>query len=155
MAWTLQSLIDGGMTVTTPHCQRPSCNHNQPLDLVRLKDLLGPDTPMADDLKPRLKCVAARQSGLIYSPVENSNRPPGNPISRRRAREIESMQRSASARQKWPASSSCAHAKKGPALFRGRPVLRIPRIVHFRIRRLRLGCDDRSITMADTRTSGA
>lgn len=78
-AWTVQSLIDAGMTVTA-HCQRSRCNHHQVLDLHLLKERLGPDAPaMADDLKPKLKCskCGGKKIGLIYSPKENENRHPG------------------------------------------------------------------------------
>ena len=70
MAWTVQSLIDAKMVVTA-HCQNPRCHRHQELDLAKLKDRLGPDTPaMADDLKPKLKCgkCGGKAIGLIYSP---------------------------------------------------------------------------------------
>lgn len=79
--WTLQSLIDGDMTVTA-YCHRSACNHSKQLDLVAIRDRLGPDTQaMADDLTPRLKCAVCggRQIGLIYSPAGNKQRYPRNP----------------------------------------------------------------------------
>jgi hypothetical protein len=70
MAWTYQSLIDGNMTVTA-YCHRSLCNHNQKLDLKRLRDKFGPDAPaMHDDLAPKLRCTkcGGKKVGLIYTP---------------------------------------------------------------------------------------
>ncbi|MER8672979.1 hypothetical protein [Mesorhizobium sp. M0037] len=67
---TFRSLIADGMLVTA-HCLRTGCGHKQELDLVRLRDTLGPDTPaMRDDLLPRMKCseCQGRNVDLIYSP---------------------------------------------------------------------------------------
>ncbi|WP_245272647.1 hypothetical protein [Mesorhizobium sp. LNHC221B00] len=52
-------------------CRRPSCHHNQRLDLEKVKAKLGPDAPaMADDLIPRMRCAkcGGKDVGLIYSP---------------------------------------------------------------------------------------
>ncbi|WP_287235789.1 hypothetical protein [Mesorhizobium sp.] len=68
--WTFQTLIDGGMQVTA-HCLSAACRHTQELDLVRLRDTLGADTPaMRDDLLPRMKCsqCQSRNVNLIYTP---------------------------------------------------------------------------------------
>lgn len=74
MAWTLQSLIDGRMTVTA-YCS--SCNHSRALNLPALRDKLGPDTPaMSFDLAPRLRCDRCKGKAvtLTYSPGENAAR---------------------------------------------------------------------------------
>lgn len=70
-AWTIQSLIDGKMHIEA-YCQRAACAHHQSLDLIALRDKLGPDAPaMADDLKPKLRCkvCGSKSVGLIYSPT--------------------------------------------------------------------------------------
>jgi len=69
--WTIQSLIDGNMKLRA-YCHEPSCRHNQPLDLLNLRDKLGPDAQaMADDLIPKLRCskCGGKKIGLIYSPT--------------------------------------------------------------------------------------
>lgn len=68
--WTIQSLIDGKMTVTA-YCHAVQCGHHQVLDLQKLRDHLGPDAPaMADDLTPKLRCSKCgnKKVGLIYTP---------------------------------------------------------------------------------------
>jgi hypothetical protein len=80
MAWTLQSLIDGKMTVTG-YCQRSACNHHQVLNLEKLRDRFGPDFPaMADDLKPKMRCTTCGgdKVGLTYSPAGNEKMVPKN-----------------------------------------------------------------------------
>lgn len=70
MTWTVQKLIDAGMTVTA-YCREEACNHSANVDLERLMARLGPDAEaMADNLVPRLKCDACggKRVGLIYSP---------------------------------------------------------------------------------------
>jgi hypothetical protein len=42
--WTFQTLIDEKMAVTA-HCHHAPCNHNQKLDLAKLRDRFGPDAP--------------------------------------------------------------------------------------------------------------
>ncbi|KRB23826.1 hypothetical protein ASD99_29515 [Mesorhizobium sp. Root695] len=57
--------------VVTAHCRNVSCGHKQELDLLRLRDTLGADTPaMRDDLLPRMKCgeCQSRNVDLIYTP---------------------------------------------------------------------------------------
>jgi hypothetical protein len=73
--WTFQSLIDAKMTVMA-HCHRPPCNHNQVLDLVKLRDRFGPDAPaMSADLIPKLRCAkcGGKKVGLIYAPDTRPN----------------------------------------------------------------------------------
>jgi hypothetical protein len=68
--WTVQSLIDGKMTVTA-YCHAVQCGHHQVLNLEKLRDRLGPDAPaMAVDLEPKLVCSKCRgkKLGLIYAP---------------------------------------------------------------------------------------
>jgi len=68
--WTIQSLIDGRMTVTA-YCHASACNHRHVLDLEKLRDRLGPDaSAMHDDLTPKLRCskCGGKKVGLIYSP---------------------------------------------------------------------------------------
>ncbi|WP_318012846.1 MULTISPECIES: hypothetical protein [unclassified Mesorhizobium] len=67
--WTLQSLIDGKMTVTA-FCHKGSCNHSKTLPLEELRTRFGPDAPAMEwDLRPKLKCevCGSRDVGLIYS----------------------------------------------------------------------------------------
>jgi len=55
----------------TAHCHNSPCNHNQKLDLAKLRDRFGPDAPsMADDLIPKLTCAkcGSKKVGLIYTP---------------------------------------------------------------------------------------
>lgn len=73
--WTIQSLIDDNMKLHA-YCHEPSCRHHQSLDLVKLRDRLGPDAPaMADDLITRLRCskCGGKKIGLIYSPETGIN----------------------------------------------------------------------------------
>lgn len=75
--WTIQSLIDGKMTVTA-YCHVSDCHHHQVLDLEKLRDRLGPDAPaMANDLEPKLRCskCGSKKVGLIYAP--DSDKVPG------------------------------------------------------------------------------
>ncbi|MDR7220376.1 hypothetical protein [Aminobacter aminovorans] len=68
--WTIQSLIDKRMRVTA-YCHNSRCNHNKVLDLLAIRDKLGPDAPaMADDLTPKLYCekCGGKAVGLIYAP---------------------------------------------------------------------------------------
>lgn len=70
MAWTIQKLIDGGMTVHA-YCQDALCGHHKQIDLAMLLARLGPDHPaMRDDMVRVLKCSRCngRAIGLIYSP---------------------------------------------------------------------------------------
>ncbi|TPK04584.1 hypothetical protein FJ872_27375 [Mesorhizobium sp. B2-5-9] len=71
--WTLQSLIDGKMTVTA-FCHKTSCNHSKVLPLEALRDRFGPDTPAMEwHLRPKLKCelCGSKVVGLIYAPDAN------------------------------------------------------------------------------------
>lgn len=57
-------------------CRHAPCNHSQPLELAKLRDRYGPDTPaMADDITPKLKCTkcGGRKVGLIYKPDSTPN----------------------------------------------------------------------------------
>ena len=68
MIWTVQELIDDGMTV---HAWCDACHHNRNVDLEMLRERLGPDAPaMAENLRPRLRCKACggRTVSLTYSP---------------------------------------------------------------------------------------
>jgi hypothetical protein len=72
--WTFQSLIDGGMSVRA-YCHDHRCNHNQVLDLEKLRDRFGPDAPaMHDDIAPKLRCArcGGKKVGLIYTPAGKS-----------------------------------------------------------------------------------
>jgi len=67
--WTIQSLIDERMRLDA-YCHNHLCHHHQPLDLMNLRDKLGPDAEaMSDDLVPKLRCskCGGKQIGLIYS----------------------------------------------------------------------------------------
>lgn len=76
LTWTLQSLIDENMELRA-YCDALACCHSADLDLLRLRDRLGPDSPaMRADLLPRLSCArcGGRKVGLIYSPASNRQR---------------------------------------------------------------------------------
>ncbi len=78
--WTIQGLIDGGMTVTA-YCHNWQCHHNARLDLVALRERLGPHAAaMHDDLVPKLRCAkcGGKQIGLICTPPTRA----GNPFMR-------------------------------------------------------------------------
>lgn len=67
---TIQSFIDSG-DVLTAYCHNPKCHHHGRLDMMLLRDRLGPDHgSMHDDLVPKLKCsrCGGRKLGLIRSP---------------------------------------------------------------------------------------
>ena len=68
--WTFQELIDARMTVTA-FCNNPACLHKQVLDLVKLRDRLGPDAPAMEwDITPKLRCKKCNGNdvGLVYTP---------------------------------------------------------------------------------------
>lgn len=57
---TIQQRIDRRETVSV-WCHNPLCGHSGKLDLVALRDKLGPDHgAMHDDLTPRLRCSKCR-----------------------------------------------------------------------------------------------
>lgn len=65
--WTFASLLDGHMQVTA-HCE--DCHFTKEVDLVGLRDRLGPDRPaMAADMKKLLHCPKCRgkRTSFIYS----------------------------------------------------------------------------------------
>jgi hypothetical protein len=77
--WTIQSLIDAEMRLDG-YCHRSSCGHHSRLDLIKLRDKLGPDAPaMADDLIPKMRCAkcGGKKLGLIYTPTVHKE--PFNP----------------------------------------------------------------------------
>jgi hypothetical protein len=64
---TVQELIDGGYKLYA-YCHNSRCQHNQMIDLAKLRERLGPDhLTMHDDLVPKLKCskCGGKQIGLI------------------------------------------------------------------------------------------
>ncbi|RUV10591.1 MULTISPECIES: hypothetical protein [unclassified Mesorhizobium] len=66
--WTLQGLIEAGMSVTAG-CLH--CNRHQRLDLPALRDRLGPDAPAMEwNLRPKMKCAScgSKRVTLTYSP---------------------------------------------------------------------------------------
>lgn len=68
MAWTVQKLIDERMTL---YAWCNACHHNRTLDLMMLRERLGPGAPaMASDLTPRLRCdgCGGRDVSLTYAP---------------------------------------------------------------------------------------
>jgi hypothetical protein len=71
---TVQELIDGGYKLHA-HCHNWHCQHNQVLDLVKLRERLNPDhSTLHDDLVPKLKCskCGGKKIGLIKTPPSNS-----------------------------------------------------------------------------------
>ncbi|WP_176479271.1 hypothetical protein [Mesorhizobium sp. WSM3860] len=66
--WTLQELIDAGMSVTAVCLD---CHRHQALDLPALRDRFGANAPAMEwDLRPRMKCAicGGRRVTLTYSP---------------------------------------------------------------------------------------
>ncbi len=79
---TIQSMIDEGYKLHA-YCHNPRCQHNQKLDLEKLKERLGPDHgTMHDDLVPKMRCskCGGKKVGLIVSPPMTGY---GNPFQRR------------------------------------------------------------------------
>lgn len=73
---TLQECIDNGYTITA-WCPN---GHSTALDLVALRDRLGPDhSAMRDALLPRLRCTKcqAKADALICAPITGPQGWPG------------------------------------------------------------------------------
>lgn len=69
MSETIQQFINSGDTVTA-YCQNPACGHRQVLDMLKLRDKLGPDHgSLHDDLVPKMRCskCGGKDIGLIRS----------------------------------------------------------------------------------------
>jgi len=67
---TIAEMIADGTTVTL-YCHNPKCHHRAPLDLVKLRDRLGPDqTLLIDDVRERFRCgkCGSKDIGIIKSP---------------------------------------------------------------------------------------
>lgn len=65
--WTVQLLIDCDIVVEA----RCSCENSQPINLVAVRDQLGPDASATNnDLAPRIRCKKCGNNGvtLNYSP---------------------------------------------------------------------------------------
>lgn len=72
--WTIQSLIDGDMSVTA-YCHNSACHHYGKLDLEKMRDKLGPDAPaMESDIRDKIRCskCGGKRLGLIYAPLSTS-----------------------------------------------------------------------------------
>jgi len=64
---TIQQRIDRRETVSV-YCHNPRCQHGANLDLLMLRDKLGPDHgAMHDDLVPKLRCskCQGKKVGII------------------------------------------------------------------------------------------
>lgn len=64
---TIQTFIDSGDRLEA-WCHNPACNHHQRLDMIALREKLGPDHgSMHDDLVPLLYCskCGGKKIGLI------------------------------------------------------------------------------------------
>ena len=67
---TIGDVIENGGQIRV-YCHASKCNHNAILDVVKLRDKLGPDHgAMHDDLAHKLRCSkgGGKKVGLIYSP---------------------------------------------------------------------------------------
>ncbi len=67
---TIQTFIESGDKLRV-YCHNSSCNHHAELDMLALRDRLGPDHgAMHDDLVPKLKCskCGGKKVGLIHTP---------------------------------------------------------------------------------------
>ncbi|WP_367226919.1 hypothetical protein, partial [Mesorhizobium sp.] len=65
--YSIQERIDRGERISV-WCHRPTCGHHADLDLVKLRDKLGPDHgAMHDDLVPKLRCskCGGKNVGII------------------------------------------------------------------------------------------
>lgn len=72
--WTIQALIDGDMSVTA-YCHNSACHHYGKLDLLKMREKLGPDAPaMEGDIRDKIRCskCGGKRLGLIYSPLATS-----------------------------------------------------------------------------------
>ena len=70
MGKTIQDSIDRGETIRA-YCHVHLCHHNAVVDMLALRDRLGPDHgAMHDDLTPKLRCTkcGGRKVGLICTP---------------------------------------------------------------------------------------
>ncbi|RWB68359.1 hypothetical protein [Mesorhizobium sp.] len=68
MAWTLQKLIDGRMSITAGCLD---CHRHQKLDLPALRDRLDPDAPAMEwDIRPKMKCgeCGGKRVTLTFTP---------------------------------------------------------------------------------------
>lgn len=78
---TIQGSIDLGMTITA-WCHNSACAHHAKLDLLALRDKLGPDHgALHDDLVPLLRCskCGGKKLGLIASTAESHRAAPAGP----------------------------------------------------------------------------
>ena len=67
---TIQTFIDSGDKLRV-YCHASHCSHHAELDMLRLRDTLGPDHgSMHDDLVPLLRCskCGGKKVGLIRTP---------------------------------------------------------------------------------------
>lgn len=80
MSQTIQAFIDSGDRLI-PWCHRSACNHHAPLDMIALRDKLGPDHgSLHDDIVPKLRCArcGGKKIGLTRMPKGNNGRLPGS-----------------------------------------------------------------------------
>lgn len=82
---TIQEFIDSGDKLRV-YCHASHCNHHAELDMLMLRDKLGPDHgAMHDDLVPLLRCskCGGKKVGLIRSPgTKEYSRPMHSPRDR-------------------------------------------------------------------------
>lgn len=67
---TIADMIENGGNIRV-YCHASTCHHSATLDLITLRDRLGPDHgAMHDDLAHKLRCskCGGKKVGLIYSP---------------------------------------------------------------------------------------
>lgn len=68
-------MIDAGVRLTA-YCHNPRCNHRQEIDLVRIRDKVGPDFILVhDDLQYRLFCSVCdgKKIGILPSDPRKPN----------------------------------------------------------------------------------
>jgi hypothetical protein len=73
---TIQNRIDEGERISV-WCHNSRCHHGSKLDLMKLRDKLGPDHgAMHDDLVPKLRCsvCGSKNVGIIIH--QNTERKP-------------------------------------------------------------------------------
>lgn len=77
---TIQGAIDLGETIRA-HCN--TCQHHAVLDLIALRDRLGPDHgALHRDLAPLLRCSACGGKSIALTMTPGSNEYGGNPYTK-------------------------------------------------------------------------
>lgn len=79
MAETIQHFIDSGDSIEI-YCHNPKCRHHATLDMLKLRDRLGPDHGcLHDDIIHLFRCskCGSKDLGMIRTPKGNEKRTMG------------------------------------------------------------------------------